>query len=77
MKINFNGITREMTAEEIKAFEDEHRLLGNGDSENEISERLKKVENKISNISLEISTLKDTFLTLKETMSNLRNLTKS
>ena len=77
MKININGITREMTAEEIKAFEEEKHLLENDNSESDISERLKRLEKKTSNTSTEITSLKEAFVALKETMSNLRNLTKS
>ena len=44
MKIDFNGATREMTAEEIKAFEEENRSLESIKQESDISERVKRLE---------------------------------
>lgn len=59
MKINFNGITREMTAKEIKALEEESSLLENNNSESDISERVKILEKEMSDTSTEVTNLQE------------------
>ena len=76
MKININGIIRDMTEEEIKAFEEESSLLENNKAESDISERVKRLEQKTSDASSEITSLKNAFGAIKETLESLRNLTK-
>lgn len=68
MIIDFNGIVREMTAEEIERLE---YLASHIPEKNEmysaISERINKLENENTKNVLEL-------LTLKETMNNVKNL---
>lgn len=59
MKININGITREMTAKEIKALEEENSLLENNNSEGDISERVKILEKEMSDTSTEVTILQE------------------
>ncbi|MEE1282208.1 MAG: hypothetical protein UHK60_08185 [Acutalibacteraceae bacterium] len=68
MIIDFNGVVREMTAEEIERLE---YLISLFPEKNEIysaiSERIQKLENENTKTVLELSTL-------KETMNNVKNL---
>ena len=59
MKININGITREMTAEEIKAFEEEKHLLENDKAESDISKRVEILEKEMSDTSTEVTNLQE------------------
>lgn len=83
MKINVNGVIRDMTPEELKVFEDEKHSLENNKVESDISERLKRLEEKTSGTSTEITSIKNSFGSLqnafgaiKETLEGLRNLKK-
>lgn len=76
MKIDFNGATREMTAEEIKALEEENRSLESNKQESDISERVKRLEENRADTNEELSSLRKAFGTIKETLEGLRNLTK-
>ena len=59
MKVNINGITREMTQEEIKVFEEENCLIENNNPESDISERVKRLEKEISDTSTEVTNLQE------------------
>ena len=74
MKINFNGITREMTEEEVKAFEEENRSLESNKQESDISERVKRLEENRADTNEELSSLRKAFGAIKETLEGLRNL---
>lgn len=68
MKINFNGITREMTAEEIRALEEENCLLENNNSESDIPERLKRLEKEMSDTSNQVTDLQEALCEVYETV---------
>lgn len=76
MKIDFNGATREMTAEEIKAFEEENRSLESIKQESDISERVKRLEENRADTNEELSSLRKAFGAIRETLEGLRSLTK-
>lgn len=59
MKIDFNGATREMTAEEIKAFEEENRSLESIKQESDISKRVEILEKEMSDTSDEVTNLQE------------------
>lgn len=59
MKIDFNGIMREMTIEEIKELDCLTNLFPeNNDKDNYISERISNIEKQIENTNTEITSLR-------------------
>lgn len=71
MKINFNGVTREMTEGEIKAFEEENRLLENNHSESDISERIKRLEKDRTNTATELTSIREAINVIKAVVTAL------
>lgn len=59
MKINVNGVIRDMTAEEIKAFEEENRSLESNKAESDISKRVEILEKEMSDTSDEVTSLQE------------------
>lgn len=59
MRIDFNGIMREMTIEEIKELEYLTNFFPeNNDKDNYISERISNIEKQIENTNTEITSLR-------------------
>lgn len=71
MKINFNGVTREMTEREINAFEEENRLLENDKTQSDISERVKKLEKDRYNTATELASIREALNVIKAVVTAL------
>lgn len=71
MKINFNGVIRDMTPEELKVFEAEKHLLESNKSEGDITERIKRLENDRANTTTELVGIKEALNFIKNVITAL------
>ena len=76
MRVDFNGIMREMTSEEIKELEYPTTFFPeNNETDGDISERVSKLEKQIENTNTEIVSLKEILNVIKEILMALDKTT--
>lgn len=67
MIIDFNGVVREMTTEEIERLENLTTLFTeNNETDNDISERINKLEKEAANTVIELTNLREAINAVKK-----------
>ena len=75
MRVDFNGIMREMTEEEIKEFEQADVSTGTNEKDSNIADRVNKLEEQSKNNTTEITSLREALNIVQEFLNSLSKTT--